>query len=442
MSIAIIGSGVAGLAAAHGLRKVGVASTIYEAHSYWGGHAHSEQVDGFWFDEGPHLSFTADENVRKIFSQGLPNGAHELTARIGCYYDGQWIQYPPQVHLYGLNSTFVTNCISDYIDAGQRTSQVTNYADWLIAAYGRTIADSFPLPYTRKYWTIEASRMSVDWIRERMYVPTRQEVLLGALSQSHDGDFHYLKSYRYPLLGGFQGFLNALAEGAQIEFAKSVEKIDVKEKILHFRNGSSCFYDTLISTMPLDQLVHCIEGIKVPAAVTDAARSLLCTSVALIDLGIRRELPNQFDWFYVYDEMVSFSRVSFPYRLAPSMAPDGRGSIQAEVYFSRERPLDTPPEDLVRRVVNELIKIEVLHETSDVVSSRVRIVPYANVVYDHDRSSALAVIKPFVQECGIQLAGRYGEWEYYWTDGAARAGWRAGAAVAGLDVCDMISAPI
>lgn len=439
MSIAIIGSGISGLAAAHGLHRAGFSPVLYEAKPYWGGHAHSDQIDGFWFDEGPHLSFTSDNRVRRIFDLGTAEGSGEFTSKIFCYYDERWLQYPPQVHLHGLDPAFITQCITDFIDAGrQDRAEISNYADWLIAAYGKTFAQNFPLPYTRKYWTVEASQMGVDWVRQRMYVPTLDEVLLGALDPANAGDFHYLKSYRYPTQGGFQSYLGELARDARIEMGKAVTRINISSKELHFSDNSSCEYDSLISTIPLDRLVRCIEGVHVPIAVRDATQDLLCTSVALVDLGISYQPAVEFDWFYVYDEAISFSRVSFPYRLSPSMAPRGLGSIQAEIYFSRERPLGTAAGELVPRVVNELIKIGILRDSTDVVASRVRIVPYANVVYDHRRAPALAVIMPFIQQCGITLAGRYAEWEYYWTDDAANAGWRAGAAVTGLDVSELL----
>ena len=52
MSVAVVGSGCAGLAAAHALSKAGLHVTVFEAASHVGGHAHTVQVEGTAVDVG------------------------------------------------------------------------------------------------------------------------------------------------------------------------------------------------------------------------------------------------------------------------------------------------------------------------------------------------------------------------------------------------------
>ena len=72
MKVVIIGAGLAGLAAADALAAAGREVEIFEANPYWGGRAHSICIDGFVFDEGPHVSFTQDRSVQDVFSHGEP----------------------------------------------------------------------------------------------------------------------------------------------------------------------------------------------------------------------------------------------------------------------------------------------------------------------------------------------------------------------------------
>jgi len=51
--------------------------------------------------------------------------------------------------------------------------------------------------------------------------------------------------------------------------------------------------------------------------------------------------------------------------------------------------------------------------------------PYAYVVYDHARAEAVQLIREWLEERDIVLAGRYSEWEYYNSDHAFLAGKRA-----------------
>jgi hypothetical protein len=53
------------------------------------------------------------------------------------------------------------------------------------------------------------------------------------------------------------------------------------------------------------------------------------------------------------------------------------------------------------------------------------LIPYANIIFDHDRAAALERVQAFLDEAGVQSCGRYGEWAYYWTDDSFKSGERA-----------------
>ena len=55
--------------------------------------------------------------------------------------------------------------------------------------------------------------------------------------------------------------------------------------------------------------------------------------------------------------------------------------------------------------------------------------PYAYVVYDHARARNVALIRDWMAQHDILLAGRYSEWEYYNSDHAFLAGRKAAQAV-------------
>ncbi len=436
MTTAIIGSGFAGMAAAHGLNRLGKPNTVYESKAQWGGHTHADNFDGFWFDEGPHLSFTKDTRVYDVFSEGAEQW-EELPARVTNYFEGKWLTHPAQVHLYGLDADLITNCVVDLVETLQNPPDVVNYEDWLVASFGRTFAETFPSRYTRKYWTLEPRDMSIDWVGSRMYPPKLNEVLKGALAPENKGDFHYLKSFRYPSKGGYQSFMNKLAEGVQMQLNKEVVEVDVTAKTLRFADGTTASYENLVSTMPLDLLVPRITGREVPADVLAAANDLVCSSVVLVDIAVDRADLFDHEWYYVYDEDISISRVHFPHMLSPSMAPEGKGSVQAEIYYSRFKPLDVTLEGAVERAIDEFIRMGILRNRDEIIFAKARDIKYANVIFDHKRKPAVEKILPFIEECGIELAGRYGEWKYLWTDDSTLAGWNAAAKIGGTDVDSM-----
>jgi protoporphyrinogen oxidase len=55
--------------------------------------------------------------------------------------------------------------------------------------------------------------------------------------------------------------------------------------------------------------------------------------------------------------------------------------------------------------------------------------PYAYVVYDHARKENVAIVRDWLAQHDILLAGRYSEWEYYNSDHAFIAGRNAAQTV-------------
>ncbi len=56
------------------------------------------------------------------------------------------------------------------------------------------------MQYTRKYHLTTAENMSTDWLGPRIYRPSLEEVLRGALSPSAP-NIHYITHFRYPDAG-------------------------------------------------------------------------------------------------------------------------------------------------------------------------------------------------------------------------------------------------
>jgi protoporphyrinogen oxidase len=201
-------------------------------------------------------------------------------------------------------------------------------------------------------------------------------------------------------------------------------RIDPVASELTFRDGSRASYDGLVSSIPLPELVPMIVG--APAEVKEAAARLACSTCVLVNVGVDRAELSQAHMTYFYDEDVSFSRISFPHMLAATNAPPGAGSIQAEVYFSRKyKPLTVPPESLIDPVIADLQRVGVLREDDRILFRNALVLPYANVIFDLERASSLAIVHGYLDELGIGYCGRYGDWGYMWTDESFMSGERA-----------------
>lgn len=417
----VLGSGMAGLGAAAQFAAEGRRARVLERKPYAGGHTATHVRDGFVFDEGPHVSFTKMDKVKGLFAKAVNDDFLRIDAKIDNYWQGHYVRHPVITNLRGLPHDLVVKIIADYVAARQRAdAPIANYEDWLVASYGRTYAETFPMKYTQKYHTTPASNMSTEWVGPRLYQAKIEEVLTGALAPESP-NIHYVQDYRYPRHGGFAAFLRGLIEGAQIDLGHEVAAIDPKARTVTSRDGRVSRYDGLVSSIPLPDLVPMIAG--VPKDVLEASQTLACTSVVLVNLGVAREDVSGASWTYFYDEEFPFSRVSFPRTFSPHVVPPGCSSIQAEVYFSSKyKPLEGRPEDWIEPTIEGLRRCGTLRPDDRIVYREAMWIPYANIIFDLDRAAALATVHAWLDDVGIGWCGRYGDWGYLWSDEALVSG--------------------
>jgi protoporphyrinogen oxidase len=421
-NIIVLGTGMAGCGAAHRLHSEGVTPVMYDKNAYHGGHTASFRYDtGFLFDVGPHISYTKDPRIQQLFAESVEQQYETLQVYLNNYWRGYWPQHPVQLHLRGLPEDVVIKVISDFAkECHQPDRTVANYEDWLLTSFGNSFAELFPMQYTRKYHTTDAKNLTTDWLGPRVYRPSLEEVLRGAISPSAP-QIHYITHFRYPTQGGFVSYLKKFVPLGKLNLNQKVTAIEPKARLVTFANGTVAPYDGLISSIPLPDLIPMIEG--VPVDVIEASRRLACTTCVLVNIGINREDISKAHCTYFYDEDICFSRLGFPHMLAPSNAPAGMGSVQAEVYFSKKyKPFTGSPDDLIEPVITDLRRCGILRDSDQILCRKAMLLPYANVIFDQDRAAALRTVHGYLDEVGIAYCGRYGDWGYMWTDESFKSG--------------------
>ena len=413
---------MAGCGAAHRLHGEGVTPVLYDKNTYHGGHTASFRVDGgFLFDVGPHISYTKDPRIQNLFAESVDQQYETLQVSLNNYWSGCWPQHPVQLHLHGLPEDVIIKVINDFVEERQAPERaITNYADWLLASFGRSFAELFPMRYTRKYHTTPAENLTTDWMGPRIYRPSLEEVLRGALSPTAP-QVHYITHFRYPTYGGFVSYLQKFIPLGNLKLGYEVVNIDPRARNLTFSNGAVAGYDALVSSVPLPRLIRLIQG--APQDVIDATDRLACSTCVLVNLGINRENLSSAHVTYFYDEDICFSRAGFPHMLASSNAQPGTGSIQVEIYFSKKyKPFTGSPADWIEPVIRDLRRCGLLRDDDEILYRDAMLLPYANIIFDHDRSAALKIVHGYLDDLGISYCGRYGEWGYLWTDESFKSG--------------------
>ncbi len=419
---AVLGAGMAGFGAVHHLHMANRESVLFEKKPYYGGHTSTYLYEGkYTFDDGPHISFTKNERLQELFAESVDGKYEVIQAKVNNYWRGHWIKHPAQCNLHGLPQELIVDIIRDFVDAQNNDyGAITNYHEWLLQTYGKTFAETFPMEYGFKYHTLTMDQMTTDWLGPRMYAPKLEEVLNGALSPTTP-DVHYVDHFRYPSHEGFVHYLKLFAGQTDVRTDHELVELDPKTKTLRFANGNTCEYENVISSIPLPALIPMITG--APKDVVDAAALLVNTMCVLVNVVIDRVNIVDANWSYFYDRDIFFTRLSYPHLMSPHNVPEGCSSIQAEVYYSNKyRPLDRAPEECIDPTVADLRKVGLIQGNDKVLFTNAVLVPYANIIYNHDRSQALDIVHGYLQDIGVTYCGRYGEWDHAWTDEAFLSG--------------------
>lgn len=412
--VVVLGGGIAGIGAGY---KYGSQAVIYEARSRYGGLCDNFMVGDFRFDYAVHLSFAKDELVRSVFDQ-TPYYTHMPLAQNYC--DGYWAKHPVQNNTFGLPADEKVRIIKSFIDRKQ-DMPVENYAQWLTYQFGEYFADKYPKRYTRKYWCCEAEDLSVEWVKIRMYQPSIDEVLYGAVSGDTPNTY-FAEEMRYPKKGGYRAFFEHIADKMDIRLSHRVVSIDPVEKTVGFENGTTAHYDQLISSLPLPVVIDCLKD--VPQEVRDAAGRLFATSVTLVSVGYKKEIEFPSLWFYAYNEEVLFARGYSPSMKSPDNAPQGKSSLQFEIYQSPHKKIEMSDDEIVQSVIQSLSDMDI-SQKDDIEVIDIRHVPYANVVFYNGMEEDRAIVRDYIKGLGIMSVGRWGRWAYLWSHQSFLSGYNA-----------------
>lgn len=414
--VAILGAGIAGLGAAHRARQAGLKNVLlFEARASAGGLLDNFTIDGFRFDRAVHLSFASEPEVREIFDR-TPYLTHPAEAN--CHEAGRWLKHPVQNNLYPLPADEKVALIKSFL-ARPATLAGDDYEQWLRHQYGDSIADRYPIRYTRKYWATPASELSTTWIGNRMRRAELDEILFGAFT-SETPNHYYSKEMRYPKRGGFKAFIQPLIDASDIRLNHRVERIDTARRLLTFSNGQQVSYDVLVSTLPLPLMTTMCVG--VPEAVRESAGTLKATSLDLISVGFNKPLVKDL-WFYIYDEDLLASRAYSPSVKSPDNAPAGCSSLQFEVY-SRGIDARHAAGDLVVNTRLALRRMGIASD-DDILFVDHRRLRYGNVIFDRGMEARRDEVLAWCKTADIRCCGRFGRWDYLWSNQSFLSGYHA-----------------
>jgi protoporphyrinogen oxidase len=290
-----------------------------------------------------------------------------------------------------------------------------DFAEWLLATFGRGLCDLFLFPYNRKVWGYEPSRLGVGWMADRVAPVELSRVLEDAVVRREDRGWGPNRRFRFPSAGGTGAIWRALASRLpeeRLRFGKRVVEIDADRHVALCNDGESIAYERLISSIPLDQLLAMLHG---RPDLSARARDLVFSSTHVVGVGVEGTLPRELvgkNWIYFPAPDLPFYRVTVFSNYAPANVPDPSRywSLLCEVAESSERPVDAST--VANDVVLGLQRAGLLPEPAAIASLWHRRLPYGYPTPFLGRDAVLHPIDAALRSLGIFSRGRFGGWKY------------------------------
>ncbi len=472
----IIGAGPTGLSAAYHLGDK-KSTLLLDQNGIVGGWCRSVEDKGFTFDYAGHIMFSNDSYVQELYQTLLGDNVHWQDREAWIYSKDVYTRYPFQGALYGLPPKVLKECIVGAIEArfgslkqrpaerrpesspsackaesitdccadgiaesvtplsdaapasASGNAEPRNFEEFIYHVWGAGVAKHFAIPYNEKLWAVPLSEMETSWLGGRVPLPDLEEMIEGALEPVAKPMGPNAR-FGYPLKGGFQALMNGFLPHLKgdIRLNSRVVGISPGKRTVRLADGIEHTYTHLISTMPLPELIKAI-GDEAPPEIHQAARGLRHVSVRCVNLGVQRQNITDKHWIY-YPEDTVFHRIFVQGNASPHCNPPGGFGLTCEITYSGYKPLSCDGQALTERCIADCIKVGLLREDDAMLTTHQVDMPYAYVVYDHGRAAKVELIRNWLADRGIILAGRYSEWEYYNSDHAFIAGKKAAGEVA------------
>jgi protoporphyrinogen oxidase len=445
--VLVLGGGVCGLAAAWRVleRDPRAKVTILECEPEPGGLARSLTVDGQVTDLGPHRIFTELEDVRAFLATVTAGEMVEVTRASRMWLRGHWIEYPPRpleilsllgpAQLAGAGMSWAwTRAEAKLRPAAERRE---SFESLMVDAFGPELYAFLVGPYAEKVWKVPPSTMHADIARVRVSAGGLDQLARRLLRREDPNRPTATRTFHY-IAGGVATLVRKLrdgveARGGRLLLRAAAASIERNGDTMTVRDsgGTAHEADHVISTIPLPDLVAMLHAAEPDAqAAATAAELRFITNVLVCVVADRPEITAS-QWLYFPGADTLFNRAYEPRNFHPSMAPDGRAMIVAEVTMHERAPeWRLSDGELREATLDGLGHAGILHR-SEVRATRVHRIPRTYPLYDLEyRDRLTALVEALGRWPRVVSAGRQGLFLHNNMDHSIHMGFRAADRIA------------
>jgi UDP-galactopyranose mutase len=436
----VIGAGPVGLSAA---LHLGPEAWLVDAARRPGGQSRPISEEGFRFDRPGLLPFGGAQETDALVAELLDGGAAWRERSAWVWGEDAWRRVPasvaggarasrPVVAIDGTRAwdgregTYegperrrrAGSGAREVVGALERrrprffASAPQDYEGFLREVWGPADAAGFAIPYARKLWGREPAALAAPSLGSR--VPAVQDVLEGTWRPTVRGARPRAGAgFPWPEHGGLATLLDAMARrlGDRLRLDAAVVRFSPARHVATLGDGTAVPYEFLVSTLPLPALVA-LAGDEAPPRVREAAAGLRARALRLVHLGIGRARTVDAQWLYCPGESL-FHRVVFPGAFAADAEPAGGFALTCEIAYDAGAPLPVEGDALVRRCVADCVALGLIDERDPVRCAVTADVSSALPIEDDGRAERVALVRDWLAQHDVVLAGRMAEWQYH-----------------------------
>jgi protoporphyrinogen oxidase len=353
-TVAILGAGPAGIAAAYFAQLQGYRPLLIEQKSYVGGKGASQQMGEFILDFGPHAYHPKSSEIDAMIQSHAGDDYLCIQVNMGLMLCGKNMRYPFQFGeaLTKLKLKLLARILLDYLLMRLRRiffpKPLRSFRDWGVAQYGYTLYNLCFGHYTERVWKITADHISVELAERKLPKFTLWGVLHDAFSRKSKLHEHILSNelgYHKLGMGAVYEKIveNIVAKGGQLFLNSSVIQVGFSnDKTVHHLTVTgektiSIPVDYVVSTIPLPQLMQTLQAAS--SSADSLPRCVDFRSIRLVYVTLNKPRFSDKHWIYLVDADFHFHRISEQKNLSVACCPENRTVLTMEISCALDDPM-------------------------------------------------------------------------------------------------------
>ena len=395
--VAVIGAGVSGMTVAR-LLKNRYEVVVYEKDATPGGLIRCKRVKGNLFHTcGGHVFNSKLPHVLDWFWNLFDKEQEFVKAERNSVVfmpDGCEVPYPIENHAYLLPDDMVKAIVSDLVlMAQQGNNDVSNFEEFLINRFGKTLYETYFRPYNKKIWRRSLKDVPISWLEGKLPMPTVDEIIYNNIKKVKEKSFVH-STFWYEKENGSQLIADRLAEGLDVRLSEPIEQL-IYDNGKWWVGKDHELYDIVVFCGNIKSLPRIIKGVSLGqySNQIDALESHGTTSVfCKID-------KNPYSWIYLPSEEYEAHRIICTGNFAASNNAD-ENTMTGTVEFTDEISENDIRMNLAKMPLHPQY---ITHQYN----------PYTYPIQDNHTRQMIKDLKEELAASHFFFTGRFADWEYY-----------------------------